>query len=209
MNATVIDPTVTQQARGRRGRAGRADRSGRAERPGRSGRRGHAGQAGRAHAALAELEPSANEAMVPAPGLLGRGAEIVAGFLRFCETGDNVRVVKRLVRVSNDDPAQAALVDAYVVDSLVRPYVERVRLTDAWPRARLAFSQLIGLSVSRYILREEPIASADHATLAAWAGPAIDYVLRGELGGEAGGSFDAVSPSSAGRPAPSIAPSAA
>ena len=163
MNAMAIDRTQTTRARPRRGRAGRAE------------------------AALAELDPSGNEAMIPAPGLLGCGAEIVAGFLRFCETGDNARVVTRLLRVSADDAGQAALVDAYVVDSLVKPYVERVRLTDAWPRARLAFSQLIGLAVSRYILREEPIASADHATLAAWAGPAIDYFLRSELGGEAGG----------------------
>jgi len=148
-------------------------------------RRGH--RLGGAEAALADLHAVEGVRAATAPGLLGHGAEIVAGFLRFCETGDNARIVKRLLRASADDPRQAALVDAYVVQSLVKPYVDHVRLTDAWPRARLAFSQLIGLAVSRYILREEPIASADHATLAAWAGPVIDYFLRSELGGEAAG----------------------
>ncbi len=56
-------------------------------------------------------------------------------------------------------------------------------MTDAYPRARLAFSQLLGLAVSRYVLVQEPLASADHETIAAWARPSLDYFLHGELGG--------------------------
>jgi hypothetical protein len=31
-------------------------------------------------------------------------------------------------------------------------------------------------------VRQEPLASADHETIAAWAGPALDYFLKDERG---------------------------
>jgi hypothetical protein len=43
-------------------------------------------------------------------------------------------------------------------------------------------SYLCGLAVSRYLLREEPLASADHETIADWMGPSIDGALHGALG---------------------------
>ena len=97
------------------------------------------------------------------------------------------------------DPGLAARMEAHAIRTLLRPFAEEVRTTDAYPRARLAVSQLLGLAVSRYLLPQEPLASADIETIAAWAGPSLDYCLRGELG-------RACVPSGSGRPVRSSRP---
>jgi AcrR family transcriptional regulator len=49
-------------------------------------------------------------------------------------------------------------------------------------RAGLAGSQLVGLGVVRYVLRLEPLASADHATITAAVAPNLQRYLTGPLG---------------------------
>ena len=110
------------------------------------------------------------------------GETIVARFLRFWETDDNPLILRSLLCASLRDPRLAARIEAHIVGTLIRPFAEDVGVPDAYPRARLAFSQLLGLAVSRYLLPQEPLASADIETIAAWAGPSLDYCLRGELG---------------------------
>jgi hypothetical protein len=129
------------------------------------------------------------KALRPAPGSpAGRsaftlsGETIVSRYLRFWETGDNALILRSLLCASMHDERLAAMMEAHTIRTLIRPFAEDVGATDAYPRARLAVSQLLGLAVSRYLLPQEPLASADIETIAAWAGPALDYCLRGELG---------------------------
>jgi hypothetical protein len=74
-------------------------------------------------------------------------------------------------------------VERHATEAIVRPFAVENRSTDACPRARLAFSLLVGLAMSRYVLIQEPLASADPETLAAWIGPSLDRYLDGGLGG--------------------------
>ena len=110
------------------------------------------------------------------------GETIVARYLRFWETGDNILILRSLMCASMHDRRLAARMEAHTIRTLIRPFAEEVRATDAYPRARLAVSQLLGLAVSRYMLPQEPLASADIETIAAWAGPSLDCCLRSELG---------------------------
>ncbi len=48
-------------------------------------------------------------------------------------------------------------------------------------RATLVGSQLIGLGMVRYVLRLEPLASADHATIVAAMAPTLQRYLTGPL----------------------------
>jgi hypothetical protein len=48
-------------------------------------------------------------------------------------------------------------------------------------RRSLVSSQLVGLAWTRYVVRMEPLASADRAEVAAWAGPTIDRYATGKL----------------------------
>jgi AcrR family transcriptional regulator len=52
---------------------------------------------------------------------------------------------------------------------------------DAGYRAAAVASQMLGLAMARYLLRLEPIASADAADLAATIGPTIDRYLTGDI----------------------------
>jgi tetracycline repressor-like protein len=76
----------------------------------------------------------------------------------------------------------------------VRDFIaERIRQPDAghppgdeWRiRQALIGSQLIGLAFQRYIMRAEPVASADIGQLAEWVGPAIDRYLHEPIAGMA------------------------
>ena len=119
----------------------------------------------------------------PAAGALaGSGAEIVARWLEFWEFGDNGTILRRVCGAATDDRRLAAALEARAIALVIAPFAARVPAPDACPRARLACAQLLGLAMSRYVLCQEPLASADHETLAAWAGPALDCSLRGALG---------------------------
>jgi hypothetical protein len=48
-------------------------------------------------------------------------------------------------------------------------------------RRSLISSQLVGLAWTRYVVRMEPLAPADRAQVAAWAGPTIDRYATGRL----------------------------
>jgi AcrR family transcriptional regulator len=136
----------------------------------------------KAEMVLKALRP-ASEQPAGRSAFTSSGEIIVARFLRFWQADDNALILRSLLCASLRDPRLAARMEAHIVGTLIRPFAEDVGATDAYPRARLAFSQLLGLAVSRYLLPQEPLASADIETIAAWAGPSLDYCLRGELGG--------------------------
>ena len=80
-------------------------------------------------------------------------------------------ILRELLCASVSDRRLAVALERHVIGTVIRPFAEEDQSTDAYPRARLAFAALLGLAVSRYVLRQEPLASADHETLAAWMGP--------------------------------------
>jgi len=110
------------------------------------------------------------------------GAEIVAEYLRFWETDDNAEILLGVLDAALSDRRVVRDVEGFLTRALIRPLAVALGMSDACPRVRLLISCLSGLAVSRYVLREEPLASADHETIAAWVGPAIDGYLHGELG---------------------------
>jgi hypothetical protein len=114
--------------------------------------------------------------------LVGSGAEIVTRWLEFWESGDNETILRRVYGAAPNDRRLAAALEARAIALVIAPFAARVPAPDACPRARLACAQLLGLAMSRYVLLQEPLASADHETIAAWAGPALDCSLRGVLG---------------------------
>ena len=140
----------------------------------------------RCYPAKAQLVLSALRPLPPRipqrPALAWSGAEIVTRYLQFWETADNAVILRCLCTAAGTDSRLAAAIEAHTIAALIAPYAAGARTTDACPRARLAVSELLGLALSRYVLCQEPLASADHETIAAWAGPALDYFLKGELG---------------------------
>ncbi|WP_214407580.1 TetR/AcrR family transcriptional regulator [Pseudonocardia lacus] len=76
---------------------------------------------------------------------------------------------------------------------MMREFISRVVLNrivrDVAPdrhelRASLAATQLIGLGMIRYVLKLEPLASADHATITAAVAPNLQRYLTGDISGD-------------------------
>ena len=134
----------------------------------------------KAEMVLSALHPT--PAWSPRRALALSGTEIVTGYLEFWETADNAAILRCVCAASATDKRLAAAVEAHMVAGLIAPFAAQAPTPDACPRARLAVAALLGLALSRYVFRQEPLASADHETIAAWAGPALDYYLKGALG---------------------------
>ncbi len=123
---------------------------------------------------------------LPAEPAAGRGsvagAETISRFLTFWETGDNAAILANVLRAAAHDGRVRREVEDVLSSVLFLPLAAGLGTVDAGPRARLVSAALIGLAVTRYVLREEPLCSADHETVAAWMGPSIDCYLCGRLG---------------------------
>jgi hypothetical protein len=132
----------------------------------------------------AELVLAAIDNVHPEPGgpLGHSGRQIVARYLAFWEHRDNTVILREILSAAFSDRRLAVALERHVIDTVIRPFAEEARSTDAYPRARLALSQLVGLAVSRYVLPQQPLASADRETLAAWIGPCLDHYLHQDLG---------------------------
>jgi hypothetical protein len=69
----------------------------------------------------------------------------------------------------------------FITRVLVRRVVASVAPDQLDLRAGLVGSQLVGLGMVRYVLRLEPLASADHATVIAAVAPTLQRYLTGPL----------------------------
>ncbi|WP_395244424.1 TetR family transcriptional regulator [Agromyces sp. MMS24-K17] len=99
--------------------------------------------------------------------------------------GPLLAVLRSAVR----NPGFAAQARDFVVGRAILPFVRRVAPEPggerAAERAALVASQVGGLMIARYVLRIEPLASADHEWILARVGPTVQGYLTGPLPGGA------------------------
>ena len=106
------------------------------------------------------------------------------------KTGE--RVARLFFRVWEDPEPRAALlgqlrhafvtgepppIAGFITSAVLGRVAERMTGSDRKLRAELVASHLLGVALLRYIVRMEPIASADPATLVAMVGPRIQTYL--------------------------------
>ena len=82
-----------------------------------------------------------------------------------------------ILRSTASSPEMAALFREFAVTILVRRVAPAVPGPDAELRVELAFSQVVGLAMARYVIGVEPVASADPETLVAYLGPTFQRYL--------------------------------
>jgi AcrR family transcriptional regulator len=106
------------------------------------------------------------------------GAALVGHFLDRWENDDTL---KALLRASVSNPAAAARLRAIFSTQLVPAMTGVVgdRATTA-TRAGLVASQMLGLAVTRYLLRLPAIVALDRSALVRWLGPNLQRYLTGE-----------------------------
>jgi AcrR family transcriptional regulator len=106
----------------------------------------------------------------------GGGAGVLRGFLGFWED-DNGGSFVSLAQAMATSPAIADAVREYLAERIWS------RTTPDEVRRALVASQLMGVAWVRYVLRLEPLASADIDTVAALIGPTIDRYATDPLPG--------------------------
>jgi AcrR family transcriptional regulator len=132
-------------------------------------------------AATTSLEP-ADLSSVPAGQ---RGELLVRHFVDRWERSPSGDTLVLLLRTAVTDDAVAEQVQANFHRQVTAP-VAALGDPDAGRRSALIASQLLGVAVSRYILRQEPLASMPTDELVADVSPTIQRYLSQPLAGGAG-----------------------
>jgi AcrR family transcriptional regulator len=108
------------------------------------------------------------------------GERIVARFLEIWDTTGGAPLAAVLQSVAGHDAA-AGMLREFVSRVLVGKVVSTVAPDRPELRAGLCGSQVFGLAIIRYVLKVEPLASADHATVIGAVAPNLQRYLTGPL----------------------------
>lgn len=111
-----------------------------------------------------------------AGGLDGLGERMVAFLLGVWEEPGGSPLLAMLRSAVGHEEA-AAMVRQFLGREVIGRLARAVDAPDPELRASLCASQIVGLAVARYIVRIEPLASADAARVAAWVGPTLQRYL--------------------------------
>jgi AcrR family transcriptional regulator len=114
-------------------------------------------------------------------GLDGAGPRLVRRFLEAWDDPAAHDGLVAMMRSAAAHPESAQALREFFVRELQPRIAGAVGRPDGPLRAALVGSALMGLAFERYLLELEPLASADHETLAAAVGPAVQRYLSGEL----------------------------
>jgi AcrR family transcriptional regulator len=90
------------------------------------------------------------------------------------------RALLGILRSAMTNERAAIMLREFVAEALVGRVAESLGVPDARLRASLVASQLIGMAIGRYVIRVEPLASADPEHLVAWLAPTFQRYLTGE-----------------------------
>jgi AcrR family transcriptional regulator len=127
------------------------------------------------------LDPGTLVPQLLAAGTDDLGERVVRTFLAVWDSTPGQGPMLAMLRsaVSHQDSAEQ--LRALLLRVLLRPLAIGAGGDDPDLRAALLASQVVGLAVTRYVLRLEPVASADADTLATAVGPTLQRYLTGPL----------------------------
>jgi AcrR family transcriptional regulator len=91
-------------------------------------------------------------------------------------------VMLSVLRSATSNEAAAAALRRFITREVLTPIAEATGLPDAPLRASLAGSQVVGLAVARYVVKVEPLASAEDEDVIRWVGPTLQRYLIGDVG---------------------------
>ena len=108
------------------------------------------------------------------------GERIVGTFLSVWDANGGGALAALVQSVASHEEA-ARMLREFVNDVLIGPVVRRVAPDQQQLRGALVGAQMIGMGMVRYIVRLEPLASADPATVVAAVAPTVQRYLTGPL----------------------------
>jgi AcrR family transcriptional regulator len=114
---------------------------------------------------------------VTAEPVPGPGQHLVRTALAVWESTEVLGVFLGLLRSALTSERAADMLRGFITDAILGPVAAMAGGDDAAYRAGAVASQMLGLALSRYVLKLEPFASASAEDLAATIGPTIDRYL--------------------------------
>jgi AcrR family transcriptional regulator len=107
----------------------------------------------------------------------GAGERIMIAVMDLWETSEATSNFRMFVSTTVASQATFEVFVAWLNDALLTPLAERIEGPDALLRVQLAFSQVLGTVVTRYVYGSDPLASAPKEKLAKIVGKHIDALL--------------------------------
>jgi AcrR family transcriptional regulator len=114
-------------------------------------------------------------------GVAGLGDRIASRFLAIWDDPANQARLVTVVRASMSSAAAQDLLTNGVARMVLGPIREVIATPEAELRTSYVASQLLGLAVTRYVLRLEPLASAPSEVVSAAVGPTLQRYLDGDV----------------------------
>src|SRR5215216_7863407 len=109
------------------------------------------------------------------------GRRLAELFVRTWDEEGTRNPILTLLRAASTEPQAAELLGEFLRHRLYAPLVERLGVDRPDLRAELAVTQLVGVGMARYVLRFEPLASAEPADVVEWIAPNLQRYLTGKL----------------------------
>lgn len=126
------------------------------------------------------IDPNFVRRQILAGGPDEAGKRIVRTFLSVWDPLQGGPFTAMLRSVSSHEQA-ARMMREFVTDQIFGPLAASLESDQPRLRATLCGSQVVGLGMTRYVIRLEPIAGADVETLVAAIGPTLQRYLTGDL----------------------------
>jgi AcrR family transcriptional regulator len=130
------------------------------------------------------MDPQAVQSEVTAEGRVFSGEHLVDRFLAQWEKGPEgsaAAAFVTFVQAVSASPRTADAVREFLDDRITFQGVAGEDEDIARRRRALISSQLLGVAWVRYLIRAEPMASAERRDIARWVGPTIDRYATGDL----------------------------
>jgi AcrR family transcriptional regulator len=130
------------------------------------------------------IDPAQLVPVVLAGGPEGAGERLVRTFLGVWDSPVGAAAVA-LLRSAVSSEWTARLLREFLVTQVLRRVLDQLDLDPAEVplRGALVATQVAGLAMMRYVIRLEPVASADPEALVATIGPTVQRYLTGDLPG--------------------------
>lgn len=122
-------------------------------------------------------EPSAAIAALVAPGMDGIGERLVRVTLATFSRPETIEQLAALVRAGSGAAGATSTLREFLEVAVVDRVAGAIGVPDARMRVGLATSYLVGVAISRYVLRLEPIASATDDEIVRLVAPAVQAAL--------------------------------
>lgn len=124
-------------------------------------------------------EPGVAVAALLAPGMDGIGERLVRITLRTFAEPETLEQLQALLRAGSGAAGAATGLREFLEVAVVDRVASALGVPDARMRVTLATSYLVGVAASRYVLKLEPLASADDEEVVRLVGPVVQAALTG------------------------------